>query len=90
VSSQTIPAAFGTSNGAQTLRGEQASRRQSLTEPRKTRIWWSDPLDKDLLNCYDKVQVRKGHGQLKELHKLWEELHPELPSSVGALKQRLE
>ena len=88
VSSQNIPVAFSASNGAQTPRGEQASRRQSLIEPKKMRIRWSDSLDKNLLNCYDNVQARKGHGKLKELLKLWEELHPELPSSVGALKQR--
>jgi len=73
-SSQTVPAAVCVSKGAMTPRGEQVSRRQSSAESRK-RIKWSNSLDQDLLKCAGKVQTRKGGGQMKELLKLWEEIH---------------
>ena len=56
---------------------------------KKCRIQWTQSLDADLLRCSENVQLPRGAGQGKELLSLWQKSHPELPSTVTALAQRL-
>ena len=86
---QSIPAPTTTSD-IPSVSGSNGDRcNHSKVATKKWRIRWTLSLDADLVKCSDSVQIYLGAGQRKELVRLWQELHSDLPGSETALRQQL-
>ena len=84
-----VPAPI-TTNNAWTSSGAEGDRRSNDgVAVRNRRIQWTCALDADLARCNEGISLRPGEGRQKELVRLWQDVHPELPATVNALSQRL-
>ena len=84
-----VPAPI-TTNDAWTSSGAEGDRRSNDgVAVRNCRIQRTSALDADLARCNEGISLRRGEGRQKELVRLWQDVHPELPATVNALSQRL-